>query len=505
MKTISPIILFVLFFCFLSGCRTLNVSDFRPSNSQLSNRLPELEPMIDHSSFDVAYNKIFPNQGMYHNIQQFYTCYWMNDASRLFFQDVKTNIYTESSENNGFIIGRIVENKPKLKGMGWFVLGAGLAGVPHLIGLPIFKYQDEIFVEVEIRNIRNEIVNTYRGNGKFVATNGFYYGFKVSDYSFFRKPIIEAIKKALDEVKRKIAVDNNSLTLALNKCMDELRRERLLSSQQSMLEPNSLLNGNKKFDEQDYSSSIDLYNSVLEEYPYHTYAMLNRARAKMELGDNSSAITDLSRIIELDPKNDDAFYYRGEANSNLLEPQAAIYNYNKTIELSPDNVQAYLMKAAAEEDLSLNSNAIDDYKKVLSLNPNLVYAKERINVVKERIDQHIAQQQQLAEQDRINRLDALNASLNILTNTLNNINATTARTTTNNTSLQIKNTNGHLVKEKCSFCKGTGVDPYPTHGATFGLSTASDKRCEICGKYDNHYHKKCSSCQGKGYKEKFVP
>lgn len=70
---------------------------------------------------------------------------------------------------------------------------------------------------------------------------------------------------------------------------------------------------------------------------------------------------------------------------------------------------------------------------------------------------------------------------------------------------QINGNSGNLtLKQKvCNYCKGTGNDPYPSYGTSYGLDRSSDKKCEICGKYENHYHKRCISCSGKGYIESY--
>src|SRR5665647_1481642 len=120
--------------------------------------------------------------------------------------------------------------------------------------------------------------------------------------------------------------------------MDEIQKERTLSAKESVIEPDNFLEGNKKFNELDYAASVELYNSILTKYPYHIYALVNRARANSALSDNVAAIKDLTRVIELDPKNAETYYYRGVANGNLLELNTAVYNYNKAIELSPDMV-----------------------------------------------------------------------------------------------------------------------------------------------------------------------
>ena len=83
-------------------------------------------------------------------------------------------------------------------------------------------------------------------------------------------------------------------------------------------------------------------------------------------------------------------------------------------------------------------------------------------------------------------------------------NGTSQRTSTTTTTQESNKKNGHIEKVKCSSCGGTGINSSPSYGASYGLSKSSDKRCEVCGKYENHRHDNCIPCQGKGYIEKYV-
>jgi tetratricopeptide (TPR) repeat protein len=60
-----------------------------------------------------------------------------------------------------------------------------------------------------------------------------------------------------------------------------------------------------------------------------------------------------------------------------------------------------------------------------------------------------------------------------------------------------------LKRRSCTYCNGTGTDPYPTSATSYGYDNSSKNRCSVCGKYENHYHKRCISCQGKGYIESY--
>jgi len=48
----------------------------------------------------------------------------------------------------------------------------------------------------------------------------------------------------------------------------------------------------------------------------------------------------------------------------------------------------------------------------------------------------------------------------------------------------------------CNYCKGTGIDPYPTHAPDYTGKQKTQEYCNICNAYkDPHYHKKCLSCK----------
>lgn len=102
-------------------------------------------------------------------------------------------------------------------------------------------------------------------------------------------------------------------------------------------------------------------------------------------------------------------------------------------------------------------------------------------------------------------LNAVAAGLNSVNNSLNTYN-----NSNNNTYTPPNNTNnnkgsGHMENVKCSFCRGTGKNPGKEYPPQFGQGkTYKDTKCEICGSWDNHYHKSCPSCGGKGYTQKFV-
>lgn len=98
--------------------------------------------------------------------------------------------------------------------------------------------------------------------------------------------------------------------------------------------------------------------------------------------------------------------------------------------------------------------------------------------------------------------DALNQTANAL-NALNNPGHTTTPSPSPGVTSPSPGSTLHKEREKCSFCHGTGKNPGKTYPPSFGLERTYDNPpCDICGDRDNHYHKKCPSCNGKGYVER---
>lgn len=62
-----------------------------------------------------------------------------------------------------------------------------------------------------------------------------------------------------------------------------------------------------------------------------------------------------------------------------------------------------------------------------------------------------------------------------------------------------------LIRETCSFCKGTGRSPVKNYATDYtGGERVTVQYCSICGRYDKmHTHGTCESCRGRGYTERY--
>lgn len=78
---------------------------------------------------------------------------------------------------------------------------------------------------------------------------------------------------------------------------------------------------------------LDMWNSILMEYPEFSYGYLQRGVLKRVTGDTSGAATDLSMAITLDATNSYAYVQRGDMYKLLGKDQLAEADYRKVIEL----------------------------------------------------------------------------------------------------------------------------------------------------------------------------
>lgn len=67
----------------------------------------------------------------------------------------------------------------------------------------------------------------------------------------------------------------------------------------------------------------------------------------------------------------------------------------------------------------------------------------------------------------------------------------------------VSESNGTNNSATCSKCKGTGYDPFPSSshgvGGWIGVYHNGHSQCNICGKWEEHWHDKCPSCNVPAY------
>ncbi|MGC3978543.1 MAG: OmpA family protein [Paludibacteraceae bacterium] len=200
--------------------------------------------------------------------------------------------------------------------------------------------------------------------------------------------------------------------------------------------------------------------------------------------------------------------YTNSASHKLSEGdyKGAVKDYTSALFYDSKNAETYNNRGVAYFNLGKYTAAIKDFKSALKINPAFEIARE---------NKELAQAKRTEKTNRI--LDMISAGLNVASATLNTVSAiqttnsgssenysnppqqqSTANTTNSN------NATPTLKRKTCSSCNGTGSCLTKEYPAEFGLGHSyKDTKCQVCGSYENHYHKPCPVCKGKGYTESY--
>jgi|GEM_PF-3415005 len=510
-KTFFSIAL-VLLTILLNGCSTLKSEDFVPSDVKLEKKLPVLEPLVDIYSFEKnLIGKSNSNPDAYCSARQNFKNLFTDDATAVYLKDNCWNMTDTTAISKGSMVIHLSSYSiTQDSELGYILLGLGTLFLAPIYGAPAYSFTTRMTVDLDVLDMKDQIIYSCKGAGEYsVNGNGLWYD------PNYRKANLYATREALDSVKSKLSHDYEEINIALDKGVEEIHADRDSAIVQTAYEPEQLIRANTEFNNQNYRASIFIYDSVLQAYPYHIDALISQGKALAYNGQNTAAIKNFSRVIQLDPKNDIAYFERGNSQIEMKNYYAAIYDLTKTLALVPDLEQAYLLRADAEDELALNSDAIKDYQHLLKINPDLTFAKDRISNLQNRIQLEVTEQlrqQQIAEQERQQRWQQLNDALNTINSSISSIQANNTSYNNNSSGSQASSSpstpatknRGHIERITCSYCKGSKYDPAPTYGPSFGLERSSNETCNICFKPKDHYHKKCPSCNGRGYNNKFV-
>jgi hypothetical protein len=85
---------------------------------------------------------------------------------------------------------------------------------------------------------------------------------------------------------------------------------------------------------EDDSSSLKIYDSILQEEPDNYISLVNRGRAKIELGDTVSGMADLAKSIKIHP-TPEAFISKAIVELNN-DPKQALKDLKTGNEIRPD-------------------------------------------------------------------------------------------------------------------------------------------------------------------------
>jgi tetratricopeptide (TPR) repeat protein len=169
----------------------------------------------------------------------------------------------------------------------------------------------------------------------------------------------------------------------------------------------------------DYKQSIENINKAIEIYPKFAKAYFYRGEAYGSAKNYDLAIADFTRAIAINPDNAEFYYNRGMAygfkedyeseladytraislNPNYAEAyhlrggvysiqgklDLAIKDFTTAIAIKPDYIKAYELRGILYNYIGKYYQAIEDFTQILKLDPNNREAKERIELIRRKI------------------------------------------------------------------------------------------------------------------------
>lgn len=210
-----------------TSCKTLSFTEFRPTG-KIANSLPALESVIDIRSLENAYslgstvssgiatsNKVYGSYVTVGSVSSVsYADKRVQDAITLFEREVKDNLTDPEGDKSGYIAFKISNGGGRESGYGLAFLSGLTCGVLNLCGMSFYNIKTKIEIEVEILDSNQNIISRYVGLGYQKSPIALWRGYNPQDA--YRKSNIEALKKAMNDVKEKISAEyeflNDKLT-----------------------------------------------------------------------------------------------------------------------------------------------------------------------------------------------------------------------------------------------------------------------------------------------------
>ncbi|MGM9693749.1 MAG: WG repeat-containing protein [Alloprevotella sp.] len=231
----------------------------------------------------------------------------------------------------------------------------------------------------------------------------------------------------------------------------------------------------------------DIVNKRLE----YTDFLMSMGERALKNGHFLSAFSLYDRLTAFHSTYAPAYYGKGSALMQQEEYEQAISCFEQAALLQPDNVDTYYMLALCYNNVGDVQKALTACNKLLRFDNNHA---EGLALRKEL--------NQRKTEKRHRRLDAIMVALNNLNNITAQLYNMTATSKSHQTKYTSSQTSRPVEKRRdCSLCNGTGYNSGKERPPFYSYNeeTYSNSPCEVCGDRDNHYHKPCPRCMGKGY------
>ncbi|UOQ74635.1 hypothetical protein [Hymenobacter cellulosilyticus] len=175
-----------------AGCRSLEKALFTVPEAALNPRLPVLEVAVDaqplHSS-----NGATPD-----------------DAQKLFQLELQRNLMdAKDTTTYGTVRLHITKATAKRTARGLHIVQLATLLTPAMLGIPIEYFQATAQAELQIVDVKGNVLATYKGKGASKIRVAFYHGY--SQKGAPRLADIEAVRQALNEIRPQLAADAGTL------------------------------------------------------------------------------------------------------------------------------------------------------------------------------------------------------------------------------------------------------------------------------------------------------
>lgn len=135
----------------------------------------------------------------------------------------------------------------------------------------------------------------------------------------------------------------------------------------------------------EYQEAIDGLSSILLTDQYNTEALVWLAKAQFKMEDYNSSIDNYNKLINLLPSIADLYSDRGLCFHMAGEHKSAIEDFDKAVELEPENAYRYSCRAFIKDYYKDYQGALTDYNKAIELDPKDAIIYNNKGVLEEKL------------------------------------------------------------------------------------------------------------------------
>ena len=188
--------LFAFGLLFIAGCRSFDPALLNPTAETLPIRLPTLTPEVQSQRIALSLDpQAVPT-----------------DVRTLFERETREVLTEPYGKPQGFLVLQ-TRRVTARAGLGYALVSGLTMGGLNLFGFPWARYQYVVDVQLEVRNLRRELVGTYRGQGQARATGSLY---RSTNYAQPDRVLyLQCVRQGFDQLMPQLRTDVPRLQAAL--------------------------------------------------------------------------------------------------------------------------------------------------------------------------------------------------------------------------------------------------------------------------------------------------